>query len=179
MPIFEDNHKNTIFQLNKENFPIGIFGSFKYGRLAHLQNLRNFLISNDYYAYLSEDIDPHFHNRDYQKPIGYDLKISKELVDTKKIHIFVFYRERVNEHYTTDSPGIELSYLHTRIESGFIKNPKIIILTQNGIEKEVGGLLRDLILDKRYWRHYSFKKNLESIYEYTLMRCNNFIRSDF
>lgn len=106
------------------------------------------------------------------------MKLSKELVDTSKIHIFIFYRERENEHYTTNSPGIELSYLHTRIESGFIKNPKIIIFTQNGIEQEVGSLLRDLILDARYWRHYPFRRDLESVYECALTRCNNFIRSD-
>lgn len=68
MSIEDDNYKNSIFLLNKQNFPIGIFGSFKYGRLLHLQNLRNFLNSYDYHARLSEDIDPHFRDRNFQKP---------------------------------------------------------------------------------------------------------------
>jgi hypothetical protein len=167
--------KNKIFQLNKQDFPIGIFGSFKYGRLSHLQSLRDYLNSNDYFARLSENIDPHFNDKNFKKPIGYDLEISEKLIDISKIHIFVFYHEKRNQHHTGESPAIELSYLKSKIIDHLIQNPKIIIFIQNGIEKEVGSLLRDLILDKRYWREFPFT-NLEDIFEQTITLCNNFIR---
>lgn len=168
--------KNRIFQLNKQNVPIGIFGSFKYYRILHLENLRDYLNANNYFAQLSEDIDPHFHDGTFVKPAGYDLKISKKLIISSKIHIFVFNKERINEHHINESPAIELTYLHSLLETGSLAPPKIIIYTQNGIESNIGGLLKDLILDCNYWRHFPFN-NLEDIHEHALTTCNGFINS--
>lgn len=176
MSVFNNVRKNLKFQLNKQDFPIGIFGSFKYNRIIHLQNLRNYLNTNNYLARLSEDLDSHFHDTDFEKPIGYDLKISRNLIDSSKIHIFVFFQERKYEHHINESLAVELAYLLSQLENGSITNPRVIIYTQKGIERDVGGLLRDLILDKKYWRDYPFNK-LDDIYEHAITTCNRFISS--
>mgnify|MGYP003394074072 CR=1 FL=1 len=164
----------TAFELTKDKCPIGIFGSFKFGRIEHLRGLKDYLNLNNYLAQISLDLDQHSRDPIFKKPPGYDLKISKNLINQSNIHIFVFNHESKREHYTHDSPLIELTLLYSKIESNQIVTPNVLIYMQKGIENEVGSLLKDLISDKSLWNPYSYKK-LEDIHEHALMSCHNFI----
>lgn len=162
---------------DKSSVPIGIFGSFRYGRIDNLRTLRNFLNSNEYFAQITEDIDPHFNDLSFQKPIGYDLKISEQLIHQSSIHIFVFNIEGESEHQTSTSPAIELTILRERIRSGQILNPKLLLYYENGCEDGVGSLLRDLLLSRRYWREFNYTV-LKEICEDALMKCYDFIATE-
>lgn len=154
-----------LYRYLKKNVNVAIYGSFQQSRKKDLLALRDYLRANGYLnTKISEDYCDRLDPGTEDGPIK-DAKLSDLLMDESSIHIFVFVKENLDEHYLIQSVSMEFQRLSTLIQHGIKEDQPAAIYIEEGLEEIAGGVFKGRVAQNEHEWDIEFFNNIEQIYK--------------
>ncbi|KUG19444.1 hypothetical protein ASZ90_010831 [hydrocarbon metagenome] len=160
----EIEDRTQLYGYLKNTINIAIYGSFQQSRKEDLLALKDYLQKYGYLnTKISEDVSDRLDPTADGGPIR-DITLSELLMDESSIHIFVFVKEKEDEHYLIQSISMEFQRLSDLIEFGVKRDQYVAVYVEKGLEKIAGGVFKGQVMRNKHEWDIDFFRNIKEIF---------------